>query len=581
MKLYDGVSKRSTIVVIAIVMVVIAGLIGFILIREGGEFQQSTTSPFPSPTTSITTSPKPTKLSLRIAQPTKTAVELPVEYLPKLYSWTLWRGGANSDRMYPASLPRSLKVIYRINVSANIHGVLAEPLIEDNFIYLADDSGIYALNRSSGELVWGVEIYDESTSGRSTKYPQPVWKWRALGLYRFTVAYGLGEYVYVATTSYLDVDNAYILALDKKSGDVIWRVELEPEHVLSSIIDISSNLIVADGKVFVGSVGDGYVFCVSEDGKLVWRTRLGSTIEGIAYGDGILYAMASKLYAVDVEDGKILWYWDYGSWPISKNGKVILEHYGRVAVLSTEGELLWMKEYGAGSNVEGYPYMAVGSQAIYVTRELGERPRDLYIVDMNGSILGKYQILYDEDSVAPIASNDVIVLPVKSEEGNGYCKLYILWSRGEKLSEIVLDVRDKIWYPIAVAAYGEVYVVTDPYTLYRLGDNESPRINNVSVKLSEDYSKLIIYTEAYDNESALYRVTLVYSVNGSEWMYKDMDISRTYVTEPIGGYGYREELYEIALDVAPDTSIEFYIVAVDNVGNYVLSNVYAYEVVEE
>jgi outer membrane protein assembly factor BamB len=71
------------------------------------------------------------------------------------------RGRSSGDIMYLASLPRSLKVIYRVNASANMHGVLAEPLVEGDFIYLADDSGIYALNRSNGGLVWGVEVYGD------------------------------------------------------------------------------------------------------------------------------------------------------------------------------------------------------------------------------------------------------------------------------------------------------------------------------------------------------------------------------------------------------------------------------------
>jgi len=341
-------------------------------------------------------------------------------------------------------------------------------------------------------------------------------------------------------------------------------------------------MVVADGKIFVGSIRDeGYVFCVSEDGEVLWRISLGGNVEGVAYGDGTLYVMTSKLYAVDVKDGRVLWKWDYGSWPIYKDGKIIVGHYGNVVVLDREGKLLWKKGYGAGGNVEGYPYIAVGNQAIYLPRSLGERPRDLYIVGMNGSTLGRYQMLPYEDGVAPITSNDAIVLPVKSEEGDGCCKLYILWHRGEKLSEIVLDAREEIWYPMASAAYGEVYVVTDPFTLYKLGDDEAPRINNISVEISEDYKKLNIYVEAYDNESALYRIILVYSVNGSKWMYKDMDIARTYVVEPVGGYGYREELYKTILDITPNTSIEFYIVAIDNVGNYVMSNIHAYKVIEE
>ena len=556
---------------------------GFILMRRG-EFQQVTTTPTtttPTTTTPTTTPPKPTKLSLRVIQPTKTVEELPKEYLPRHYSWTLWRGGSSGDRMYLASLPRSMKVIFSVNVSANMGGVLAEPVVEEGFIYLADHSGIYSLNRSSGELVWGVEVYGEDLGGRAIGNLQPVSKWRALGLYRFVEAYGLGKYLYVATSSSASGEgDAYLLALDKKSGDVVWRVELESEPSASSATSITSNMVVADGKIFVGSVRDeGYVFCVSEDGKILWRISLGGNVEGMAYGDGTLYVMTSKLYAVDVKDGRVLWQWDYGSWPIYRDGKIIVEHYGNIVVLNSGGKLSWKKGYGAGSNVEGYPYIAVGKQAIYVSRTLGERPRDLYIVDMDSNVLAKYQILSDEDAVAPIASNDVIVIPVRSGK-EMYSKLYILWHNAEKLSEIILDIKEE-WYPVAVAAYGEVYVVTDPFTLYKLGDDESPLLSNVSVEIDEESRKLLIHVVAQDSGSALYRVMLVYSVNCSKWIYKDMDVARTYVMEPIGGYGYREELYKIALDITPGTSIEFYIVIIDNVGNYVLSNVYAYEVIEE
>jgi len=374
-----GVSK-SIVIAAVVVIVAIGGFAGYALMRRGEEPQQTFTTP--PITTSIATSPKPAKLSLMVVQPTKITEELPMGYLPEHHPWVLMRGRSSGDRMYPASLPRSMKVIYRVNVSANMHGVLAEPLVERDFIYLADGFGIYALNRSNGELVWGVEVYSDSLSGRATDYPQLVWKWRAaLGLGRFVEAYGLGKYLYIATSSSASGEgDAYLLALDKKSGDVIWSVKLESEPGASSATSITSNMVVADGKIFVGSVRDeGYVFCVSEDGKILWRISLGGNVEGVAYGDGTLYVMTSKLYAVDVKDGRVLWQWDYGSWPIYKDGKIIVEHYGNVVVLNSEGKLLWKKGYGAGGNVEGYPYIAVGKQAIYVSRTLGrETQRSLH-----------------------------------------------------------------------------------------------------------------------------------------------------------------------------------------------------------
>lgn len=173
----------------------------------------------------------------------------------------------------------------------------------------------------------------------------------------------------------------------------------------------------------------------------------------------------------------------------------------------------------------------------------------------------------------------VIVLPVLSR--GEYIKLYVLWRGAEKLSEIILEGKEETWGPVAVGAYGEVYLLVDPFTLYKLGDNKKPRITNVSTEVDECNKKLLIHVEAYDNESALHRVILVYSINNSKWIYRDMEIARAYPIEPVGGYGYREEVYRVELDIEPSTSIEFYIIAIDNVGNYEFSRVYAYQVLKE
>lgn len=576
MGLDRGLSKSMYYIVIA-VLVIISIVTGFLIINLGRIQETSTTPAYTWTTTETTT---PSRLTLRPIEPSKTAEEVPSEYFPRLYPWLSWRGESAGNRAYLGSLPRLMRIIYRVNVSVNMGGVLAEPLVEGGFIYLGDSGGVYALDRFTGELVWGVEVYSDNLAGRALSHPQPVSKWRALGYYRFVSSYGLGKYFYVATSSSVEGD-AYLLALDKISGNLVWRVRLESEPNASGPTSITSNLVVVNGVIFVGSVRDeGYVFCVSEDGEILWRKSLGGNVIGLAYGDGTLYATASKLYAINVENGEVLWWWDYGSWPIYKDGKIIIESYGYVVVLNNKGELLWRGNYGAGSNVEGYPYIAVGEQTIYVSRTLGERPRDLNVISIDNKLLGKFQILVDEDAVAPIASKDVIILPVKSEVGNGYTKLYMLWGRGEKLSEVTLNITERGWWPVAIAAYGDVYVVTDPFTLYKLGDTESPRISNVSVRLNED-KKISVSVEAYDNESALHKVILVYSMNCSSWVYTDMKLVKTYTTQPISGYGYEKELYNVELNIEPNTSIEFYVIAIDNVGNYVVTRVYAYQIIED
>ncbi|MEM4141274.1 MAG: hypothetical protein QXG36_09240, partial [Nitrososphaeria archaeon] len=56
-------------------------------------------------------------------------------------------------------------------------------------------------------------------------------------------------------------------------------------------------------------------------------------------------------------------------------------------------------------------------------------------------------------------------------------------------------------------------------------------------------------------------------------------ISIRYLIEPVGGYGFGETLfpYDVRVEIAKGiTTVEFYVIAIDNVGNYETTKVYAY-----
>ncbi|MFN3384869.1 MAG: hypothetical protein ACK401_08260, partial [Archaeoglobaceae archaeon] len=165
---------------------------------------------------------------------------------------------------------------------------------------------------------------------------------------------------------------------------------------------------------------------------------------------------------------------------------------------------------------------------------------------------------------------DVIVLPVE-KDGNG--KIYLLWRGSQKLSEFTFP--NDGWMPVVSAAYGEIYVAT-PSHLYKLADMKKPKISDVGAKLLNE--TLVVNVKAYDEESALHRVLLAYSLNSSQWNYMEMEIARRYVMEPIGGYGLSEEDYSAKIQVSPGLTVEFYIVSIDNSGNYETSKFYAYRV---
>ena len=519
------------------------------------------------------------KFILKPVEPTREPEALPEGFLPPKFPWVMRKSNAESDMFYPSFLPRKPEVVFSIDVSANLGGTLANAMVDGDKIFLADGQGVYALHRDNGELVWGVEVYSDSLEGRAISHPQPVTKWRALGLWRFVRACGVGNFLYVATSSNLDLGDAFLLALSKENGSVEWMVELESEAGASSRSSVTSNLVVADGRIYVGSVRDeGYVFCVGENGALLWRSEVGGIARGLACGDGILFVTSepsTRLHALDPKTGETLWIFEHDamlSAPSYRDGKVVLaDSQGGLLSFSSEGKLLWRRSLGVGGDVNCDPYVAVGAQRIYAVRSIGERPLNLFTVDLDGNVGENFTMESDEDGGKPVASRDVVVLPVRaSEEG----KVHLLWRGWAKTGEFSFP--NDGWMPVVSAAYGEIYVLANPGKLYKLADIEKPVISSVKAELLEE--NLVISVTACDSGSALYRVLLVYSVDGSAWSYAEMEVSRRYAVEPVGGYGLEEEVYGARIPLQPDTTLEFYVVAVDHAGNYEVSGVRAYQV---
>ena len=508
---------------------------------------------------------------------------VPADLLPLKLPWVMEKGSERAGAHYASSLPRTPGRVLRVSVSANVGGRLAEALVEGDKIFLADHQGVYALDREGGGLVWGVEVYSDSLVGRAASHLQPVSRWRALGLWRFVEAYGLGRYLYVGTSSTPGGD-AYVLAFDKGSGELVWRVRLESESGATSRSSVTSNLVVAEGRVFVGSVRDeGYVFCVTEDGALQWRSRVGGSVRGLAYGSGALYVTSepsTRLYALDPGTGKVLWIFEHDdmlSTPVYANGRIVLsDSLGNLLAVSPDGVLLWKKQLGVSKDVNTNPYVAVDGRNVYAVRGLGGRPRELFKLDLNGSVLASFTMEGEEDGGRPLASNDVVVLPVLSR---GYSRVYLLWRGVFKLGELEVEEGDVIWMPKVSAAYGEIYVVANPAVLYKLSDIGRPLLGNVAVSLED--RELTVRASACDRESGLLGVYLVYSFDGSAWSYQAMDISVYYFMEPIGGYGFGEEPVPYSARIRiPEGSaaLELYVLAIDNVGNYEITEVYAYRI---
>ena len=101
---------------------------------------------------------------------------------------------------YPSPVPRKPSLDFKQMFLHTLASSYPPRLIEGDKIFLADDTGVYALDRETGEFLWWKEIYSDSLEVRKTSHPQPWERWEALGMGKGVAAYGLGKYLFVGTS---------------------------------------------------------------------------------------------------------------------------------------------------------------------------------------------------------------------------------------------------------------------------------------------------------------------------------------------------------------------------------------------
>ncbi|MCC5998532.1 MAG: PQQ-binding-like beta-propeller repeat protein, partial [Thermofilum sp.] len=142
-----------------------------------------------------------------------------------------------------------------------------------------------------------------------------------------------------------------IVALSSENGKVLWSFSTDSPVVSSPAY--STNF-------YFGS-SNGVVYAVSKDGREVWHTRLGGSIEttpAVAFGRVYVGAGDGSLYALNASNGKLLWKYTTGgpivaSPIVSLNGIVYVGSTdGRIYALDAKnGELVWSDNTGASIEV--------------------------------------------------------------------------------------------------------------------------------------------------------------------------------------------------------------------------------------
>ena len=74
------------------------------------------------------------------------------------------------------------------------------------------------------------------------------------------------DFLYVATS------DGTIKKLDSKTGDKLWEKELE--------ITLTSG-VVGDGENIIFSSSDGFLWCMNNNGELIWKTLLAGEVNSL------------------------------------------------------------------------------------------------------------------------------------------------------------------------------------------------------------------------------------------------------------------------------------------------------------
>src|SRR5262249_35504930 len=135
----------------------------------------------------------------------------------------------------------------------------ATPLAVDGAVFFTGSTGsVYAVEAATGKLLW--------------KYDPEIWK-NSPEKQRYNFGVNRGA-AYADGRVFAGILDGRLVALDAKTGKLLWSVDTVPPHDYHTITGAP---LVFQGKVLIGNAGAdanmrGYVTAYSQDtGKQLWR----------------------------------------------------------------------------------------------------------------------------------------------------------------------------------------------------------------------------------------------------------------------------------------------------------------------
>jgi len=340
---------------------------------------------------------------------------------PKVDWWPMFGHDARRTGASTSTAPNTNDTLWTFEVYTTHMG---GPVAADGIVFIGPESPndkIYALNATTGELLWNVTVGGGSSQFAVSGGVVYVCNQGSHKLYAFNEF--TGELLWSFTTTgnpggpvisegivfFSTWWEGKIYALNALTGNLLWSWQT-PAGTKAI-----TGPAVADGMVFFSSAFDGVVYCFDEfTGNPKWNFTHGAYSDNTAaVVDGIVFiggGSSGVFYALNETNGQLIWSYSTGAdlhtSPSIHNGKVFFgATNGKVYALNkSTGSLLW--SYQTGDVVCGWVIYADGK--VFFT----SRDRKVYALnESTGALIWSYDTGLPTDPGIPIVANGILYVP--------------------------------------------------------------------------------------------------------------------------------------------------------------------------
>lgn len=114
-----------------------------------------------------------------------------------------------------------------------------------------------------------------------------------------------GKYVYAGLTT------GELVKVDTTNKDIVWIADVYSNSIItggSSVLDIIAPIIIANGSVYAGGLGDAFCKINLKNGNKTWCVKIGTALPFILTNKAVfIIGTDNYLYAVRLTDGAVYW----------------------------------------------------------------------------------------------------------------------------------------------------------------------------------------------------------------------------------------------------------------------------------